>query len=156
MTGFRGSPLTSRFSCVTIGPRSSIGCPIPLNVRPSISGESAISIGCPVSLVCVFFKDMLSDPSKTWITALSSYNSIIRPILRSEPLTTNSTISSKKAPCTPSRAIRGPLMLLSPKYSIDMSKSLLMRSFPAHAGKMRQCHGDTGQTIPAGHSGHHI
>jgi len=49
-----------------------MGCPIPLNVRPSMSGESATSIGCPVSFVCVFFRDILSDPSKTWITARSS------------------------------------------------------------------------------------
>ena len=72
LTGFNGRPLIFNFISGITGPRSSIGFPIPLKVRPRMSGDNSTSIGCPVNFVWVFKRDMFSVPSNTWMTALSS------------------------------------------------------------------------------------
>ena len=64
-TGFSGRPLMFNFTSGVMSPRPSMGCPIPLKVRPRISGESPISMGRPVSRVWVLPKDIPSVPSKT-------------------------------------------------------------------------------------------
>ena len=62
----------SRFVSAIMGPRLSMGWPMPLKVLPRMSMDRATSMGWPVSLVAVLVRDIFSVLSNTWIIALSS------------------------------------------------------------------------------------
>ena len=71
-----------------------MGLPVPSNTLPSISPESASSIGLPVGTVAVLVSESPLVPSKTCATTRSPSILIILPLRRSPFATLNSTTSS--------------------------------------------------------------
>ena len=117
-TGLMAVPLMSRCSTGKISPRPSMGRPEPSKIRPRSSGDRGISTGWPSRRVRVLSRAMPLVPSNTWITTRSPSIWTIRPA-RSVPLSRRmETVSSKVASLTPSRAMREPLISLTPMYSM--------------------------------------
>ena len=127
-TGFMGEPLTSLLAEEYISPRPSLGFPAPLKTRPSISGARVISMGRAVKMRRVSLSEIPDVPSKTCTTALSPASSTTRPTRSSPEAVYILTTSSFATPSTPSRAMREPLISLSPMCSVIKKSTSLMFS----------------------------
>ena len=69
--GLMEEPWMSRYTSGMTGGPPSMGCPLPLKMRPSMSSETGVLSTSPVNSNFVFLPSTPEVPSKTWTTARS-------------------------------------------------------------------------------------
>ena len=115
--GLMGIPwMSKKASARTSGP-SSIGFPLPLKMRPSMSLDTGVFRISPVNVHDVCLLSIPLVPSKTWTTAFSPSTSRTWPLRMVPSPSLRLTISANFGFFTRSRTTKGPLTPLTVLYS---------------------------------------
>ena len=111
-------PSISKYFSGKISGPPSIGLPIPLKIRPTISSDTGNSSGRPVKRTLAFSRLIPLEPSNSCTIALSSCTSKTCPWRLVPSWSWISTSSLKCTPSTCSTIIKGPTTSLTVRYSL--------------------------------------